>query len=121
MHATGRLPMPHCRPAGDTLFALGCGRMFEGHPEMMWASLSKLTALPPETQVYCAHEYTQACCGAQRSAAVGCRSRSVPAGSPAGSTCCSRAVVPAEMLPHVLVLVGFVVFFNPMLGHASNS
>jgi hydroxyacylglutathione hydrolase len=43
---------------GDTLFALGCGRLFEGTPEMMWASLAKLAALPPETQVYCAHEYT---------------------------------------------------------------
>lgn len=43
---------------GDTLFALGCGRLFEGHPEMMWTSLSKLTGLPRETKVYCAHEYT---------------------------------------------------------------
>ena len=45
---------------GDTLFALGCGRLFEGTPEQMWASLSRLRALPPETRVYCAHEYTQA-------------------------------------------------------------
>ena len=45
---------------GDTLFALGCGRLFEGTPEQMWASLSKLRALPDETLVYCAHEYTQA-------------------------------------------------------------
>lgn len=45
---------------GDTLFALGCGRLFEGTPEMMWASLSRLAALPPETRVYCAHEYTAA-------------------------------------------------------------
>jgi hydroxyacylglutathione hydrolase len=45
--------------AGDTLFALGCGRLFEGHPEMMWASLSKLLPLPRDTLVYCAHEYTQ--------------------------------------------------------------
>jgi len=45
---------------GDTLFALGCGRMFEGTQEQMWASLSKLMALPGETRVYCAHEYTQA-------------------------------------------------------------
>jgi hydroxyacylglutathione hydrolase len=43
---------------GDTLFALGCGRMFEGDPETMWASLSKLAALPDQTTVYCAHEYT---------------------------------------------------------------
>lgn len=45
---------------GDTLFAMGCGRLFEGSPEQMWDSLSKLMArLPDETRVYCAHEYTQ--------------------------------------------------------------
>jgi hydroxyacylglutathione hydrolase len=43
---------------GDTLFALGCGRMFEGQPDQMWASLSRLAALPDDTTVYCAHEYT---------------------------------------------------------------
>ena len=43
---------------GDTLFALGCGRLFEGQPDQMWASLSRLAALPDETKVYCAHEYT---------------------------------------------------------------
>ena len=45
---------------GDTLFALGCGRLFEGTAEMMWHSLEKLMKLPPETEVYCGHEYTQA-------------------------------------------------------------
>ena len=45
---------------GDTLFALGCGRLFEGTPEQMWASLSRLAALPDDTRVYCAHEYTEA-------------------------------------------------------------
>jgi hydroxyacylglutathione hydrolase len=44
---------------GDTLFALGCGRLFEGTPAMMWASLSKLMTLPDATRVYCGHEYTQ--------------------------------------------------------------
>lgn len=43
---------------GDTLFSLGCGRLFEGHAEEMWSSLLKLRALPDDTQVYCAHEYT---------------------------------------------------------------
>lgn len=43
---------------GDTLFALGCGRLFEGTAEQMWGSLQKLTALPDDTTVYCAHEYT---------------------------------------------------------------
>ena len=45
---------------GDTLFALGCGRLFEGSPADMWTSLRKLMALPDDTVVYCAHEYTQA-------------------------------------------------------------
>ena len=45
---------------GDTLFALGCGRLFEGTAEQMWSSLGKLAALPDETLVYCAHEYTAA-------------------------------------------------------------
>jgi len=45
---------------GDTLFALGCGRMFEGQPAQMWTSLSRLAALPEDTAVYCAHEYTEA-------------------------------------------------------------
>lgn len=44
---------------GDTLFALGCGRLFEGTPAQMWDSLKKLRGLPAETRVYCAHEYTQ--------------------------------------------------------------
>ena len=44
---------------GDTLFALGCGRMFEGDAPMMWNSLSKLAALPEATKIYCGHEYTE--------------------------------------------------------------
>jgi hydroxyacylglutathione hydrolase len=46
--------------AGDTLFSVGCGRVIEGTPEMMWASLLKLRALPGDTQIYCGHEYTMA-------------------------------------------------------------
>jgi hydroxyacylglutathione hydrolase len=45
---------------GDTLFAGGCGRVFEGNPPMMYASLESLAALPGSTRVYCAHEYTLA-------------------------------------------------------------
>jgi hydroxyacylglutathione hydrolase len=44
---------------GDTLFALGCGRMFEGDAQTMWTSLSKLRALPDATKIYCGHEYTE--------------------------------------------------------------
>ncbi|MEE2690446.1 MAG: hydroxyacylglutathione hydrolase [Pseudomonadota bacterium] len=45
---------------GDTIFALGCGRLFEGTPQQMWSSLSKIAAMPKDTKLYCAHEYTQA-------------------------------------------------------------
>ena len=45
--------------AGDTLFSLGCGRVFEGSFDQMWSSLDRLRQLPPETRVYCGHEYTQ--------------------------------------------------------------
>jgi hydroxyacylglutathione hydrolase len=44
---------------GDALFSLGCGRLFEGAPQQMWTSLSKIAALPGDTTLYCAHEYTQ--------------------------------------------------------------
>jgi len=43
---------------GDTIFSLGCGKLFEGSPRQMWASISRLRELPEETLVYCAHEYT---------------------------------------------------------------
>lgn len=45
---------------GDTLFSIGCGRVIEGTPEMMWGSLLKLRALPDDTRIYCGHEYTEA-------------------------------------------------------------
>jgi len=45
---------------GDTLFSIGCGRVIEGNPEMMWQSLLKLRALPDDTRVFCGHEYTAA-------------------------------------------------------------
>lgn len=45
---------------GDTLFAMGCGRVFEGSMEVMWRSLRKLKDLPPATRIYCGHEYTVA-------------------------------------------------------------
>jgi len=53
----GHSPLVFC---GDTLFAGGCGRLFEGNPSMMLRSLQSLAALPPSTRVYCAHEYTLA-------------------------------------------------------------
>lgn len=50
-----RTPLLFC---GDTLFAAGCGRLFEGSPDMMYTSLQRLASLPAATKVYCAHEYT---------------------------------------------------------------
>jgi hydroxyacylglutathione hydrolase len=44
---------------GDTLFAMGCGRLFEGTAAQMYDNMARLAALPPETRIYCAHEYTQ--------------------------------------------------------------
>lgn len=63
-HTLGHMVF-YCRDSealfcGDTLFSLGCGRLFEGSAEQMWQSLQSLKALPPRTRVYCAHEYTQA-------------------------------------------------------------
>ncbi len=46
--------------SGDTLFVMGCGRLFEGSAELMWQSLQKLMSLPEDTIIYCAHEYTEA-------------------------------------------------------------
>ena len=48
---------------GDTLFALGCGRLFEGTPAQMWGSLQKILRWPDDTRIYCAHEYTQSNAG----------------------------------------------------------
>lgn len=59
-HITFYFPRSGIAFAGDTLFALGCGRLLEGKPPQMLASLRKLAELPPETVVYCGHEYTQA-------------------------------------------------------------
>jgi len=44
---------------GDALFSMGCGRLFEGTPQQMWTSLSKIAALPADATLYCAHEYTE--------------------------------------------------------------
>ena len=57
-HISYHFPGSHVLFCGDTLFALGCGRLFEGDPPMMWKSLQKLMALDDATRVYCGHEYT---------------------------------------------------------------
>ena len=59
-HIAYYVPVAGVAFVGDSLFALGCGRIFEGTPSQAWASLQRLAALPPETLVFCAHEYTEA-------------------------------------------------------------
>jgi len=58
-HIAYHLPDAGIAFVGDTLFAMGCGRLFEGTPAQMFANMRRLGALPPETIIYCAHEYTQ--------------------------------------------------------------
>ena len=59
-HVAFHLPAAQAAFVGDTLFAMGCGRLFEGDAEQMYGSLQRLAALPGETLVYCGHEYTLA-------------------------------------------------------------
>lgn len=75
-HTIGHIAFvfPGAAFTGDSLMALGCGRLFEGKPAVMWASLSKLAALPPETLIYSGHEYT---------ASNGAFAMTVDAGNPA--------------------------------------
>jgi hydroxyacylglutathione hydrolase len=59
-HISYFFPADRLAFVGDTLFSIGCGRVIEGNPEMMWQSLQKLRALPDDTRFYCGHEYTDA-------------------------------------------------------------
>src|SRR5579862_2545222 len=59
-HISYFLPADKLAFVGDTLFSIGCGRVIEGNPEMMWQSLLKLRALPDDTKFFCGHEYTDA-------------------------------------------------------------
>ncbi|MFZ9396721.1 MAG: hydroxyacylglutathione hydrolase [Erythrobacter sp.] len=58
-HIAYHLPEAGVAFVGDSVFALGCGRMFEGEPRQFWDSLSRIKSWPPATVLYCAHEYTQ--------------------------------------------------------------
>jgi hydroxyacylglutathione hydrolase len=59
-HISYHFPADRLAFVGDTLFSIGCGRVIEGNPEMMWQSLQKLRALPDTTRIFCGHEYTAA-------------------------------------------------------------
>ena len=58
-HIVYHFAAAHAAFVGDTLFAMGCGRLFEGTPSQMWTSLQKILRWPDDTRLYCAHEYTQ--------------------------------------------------------------
>ena len=58
-HVAYFIPAAKVAFVGDTMFAMGAGRIFEGNAEMMWKSLQKLSRLPRDTEIYCGHEYTQ--------------------------------------------------------------
>jgi hydroxyacylglutathione hydrolase len=84
---------------GDTLFAAGCGRLFEGTAEMMYTSLKRLASLPPETRVYFGHEYTAANLAFARAvepdnAAVATRAANLPAPSTPSTIADERATNP---------------------------
>jgi hydroxyacylglutathione hydrolase len=59
-HLAFHLPSERVAFTGDTLFAMGCGKLFEGTPAQMYGNMKQLAALPPETRIYCGHEYTLA-------------------------------------------------------------
>jgi len=59
-HISYFFPADEIAFVGDTLFSIGCGRVIEGNPQMMWNSLLKLRTLPDDTRFYCGHEYTEA-------------------------------------------------------------
>ena len=59
-HIAYYFPMEKTAFVGDSIFSLGCGRMFEGNPKQFWSSLQRLRDLPDDTTIYCAHEYTEA-------------------------------------------------------------
>lgn len=96
-----------CLFCGDTLFSVGCGRLFEGTAEQMQASLDKLAALPPGTQVFCAHEYTLSNCDFALAVEPGNRKLARRASQVEASRAAGRSTVPS--------LLGEELEVNPFL------
>jgi len=86
-----------CLFCGDTLFSVGCGRLFEGSPEQMQVSLDKLAALPPETRVFCAHEYTLSNCDFALAVEPGNPDLQRRASEVEASRAIGRSTVPSEL------------------------
>lgn len=86
-----------CLFCGDTLFSVGCGRLFEGTPEQMQASLDKLAALPADTRVYCAHEYTLSNCDFALEVEPGNQALQKRASAVEAARAAGRMTVPSEL------------------------
>jgi hydroxyacylglutathione hydrolase len=86
-----------CLFCGDTLFSVGCGRLFEGSPEQMLESLDKLAVLPPTTRVFCAHEYTLSNCDFAREVEPGNRALARRASAVEAARAAGRSTVPSTL------------------------
>ena len=86
-----------CLFCGDTLFSVGCGRLFEGTPEQMQDSLDKIAALPPETRVFCAHEYTLSNCDFARAVEPDNEDLAQRASEAEAARAAGRITVPSEL------------------------
>jgi hydroxyacylglutathione hydrolase len=92
-----------CLFCGDTLFSVGCGRLFEGSPEQMQESLDKLAALPPETRVFCAHEYTLSNCDFALQVEPGNRALTRRASAVEAARAAGRMTVPSTLAEELAV------------------
>lgn len=106
-HVTYYFPEQGVAFTGDTLFSAGCGRLFEGDPQTMWNSLSKLAELPPDTDIYCGHEYTGANCRFALSLEPGNEALQARAGEVADND--------ARGLPSLPTTIGLELATNPFL------
>jgi len=86
-----------CLFCGDTLFSVGCGRLFEGTPEQMQSSMDKLAALPADTRVFCAHEYTLSNCDFARAVEPDNEKLNSRASEVEASRAIGRSTVPSEL------------------------
>lgn len=82
---------------GDTLFSVGCGRLFEGTPAQMQASLDKIAALPPATRVFCAHEYTLSNCDFALQVDPANKKLALRASQVEAARAVGRATIPSEL------------------------
>jgi len=86
-----------CLFCGDTLFSVGCGRLFEGTPEQMQSSMDKLAILPADTRVFCAHEYTLSNCDFARAVEPDNEKLLTRASEVEASRAIGRSTVPSEL------------------------